>query len=85
MTYQGDWVCWFVLFAQLVWRSWETLQGHSRRKGVSTNDAFKHPNNPQTCHSEERRIFAGNSIIKIPNLCRASNGDSSFLGMTNWS
>ena len=37
----------------------------------------------QSCHSEERVIPARNSTIKIANLCRATCGDSSFLGMTN--
>ncbi|MDR7370930.1 hypothetical protein J2X17_001713 [Flavobacterium aquidurense] len=38
--------------------------------------------NPKVCHSEERGIPMRNSTIKITNLCRATCGDSSFLGMT---
>ena len=39
--------------------------------------------NGQFCHSEERGIFAISSVKSIANLCRVSNEDSSFLGMTN--
>ncbi|MNX72637.1 hypothetical protein D3C86_1039980 [compost metagenome] len=38
--------------------------------------------NLKVCHSEERGIPVRNSTIKIANLCRATRGDSSFLGMT---
>jgi hypothetical protein len=35
------------------------------------------------CYPDKGRIFARNSASKIANLCRISDGDFSFLEMTN--
>jgi hypothetical protein len=66
---------WFFLRSS---RGTKHIVGMSRGFGINTSLAMQ----TQSCHPEERGISARNSVIKIHNLCRATYGDPSFLGMT---